>query len=544
MLTGDQAKQQAIEELGFPPPKASASPETVPGGGKWVIGHPYTFTSIINIVSRSYRWAFDEALRDSWTNSLAMRRDPVIMDALRSRQLPTTQLEWEIQGDNPDDADEQQAIKGLTEICKAIPRVQEIKKQLLEALFYGRYGVQFLPEWDWSTGKKRMIIRHHFPVNGDKIIYKYSGRIGILVHSWFTPDHPEQLEITDRGRAYFLNELEREQFIVHRFEPEDADFYEGEFAGQIYGVGLRSRLYWFWWLRSEVSAWLMDYLERVGAGGILIYWYEAGNTKSEISARDAAANADRDQALILPRPIGKEGQGPGVQQIEPSESGSNLLKTLITEYFDSVIRNYILGQTLTTRTGSTGMGSKVAEAHEDTFSRIIKDDALCLGDTLTEDLLSVLQKYNYPRCRSKLRWAFSPEKPNPKEFLDAAKSFFEMGGEIDEDQLRKVIGLSAPKPGAKVLKKPDQGGGQPGEAPPEGGEEQQGSDLAAMLGGSAPEEGGPQTESLGTPGGAAESPEAEEPLFAEAAEEPQQLSADRIRYRRLRRVERYEMVPG
>ena len=81
-------------EQGFPIAEPHAENGKVPGEGAFPLAHFQTFNSIVNYVSRTYRWRFDEALRDSLQNSLAMRRDPVVMHALRMRQIPTAQLSW------------------------------------------------------------------------------------------------------------------------------------------------------------------------------------------------------------------------------------------------------------------------------------------------------------------------------------------------------------------------------------------------------------------------------------------------------------------
>ncbi|HYE79878.1 MAG TPA: hypothetical protein VEI97_17985, partial [bacterium] len=252
-------------------PVASAQgPSLPPGEGKWAIPQHATFASIVNSIARTYRYTHDEALKASRSNALAVRRDPVVMDALRSRQIPTAQLPWHIEAENDQDTAQAEAQAEMTAIIEAIPRFQDLKMHLLEALWYGRYGVQLRWGWSFTSGKKRLMVKAHHPVNGDKLRFKFSGRVGILVHSTEQAD----TEPTDLGRCHFLTPDERKQFIVHRHEPEDVDFFEPDLAGGIHGVGIRSRIYWFWWLRSQVTTWLMDYLERVGAGGFTIYYYE------------------------------------------------------------------------------------------------------------------------------------------------------------------------------------------------------------------------------------------------------------------------------
>lgn len=47
--------EQHLEEQGYPPLAAPPSKDVVPGGGRFVVPHVYTFSQIVNIVSRSYR---------------------------------------------------------------------------------------------------------------------------------------------------------------------------------------------------------------------------------------------------------------------------------------------------------------------------------------------------------------------------------------------------------------------------------------------------------------------------------------------------------
>lgn len=442
--------EQALLESGLPLPEARRASTLPPGGGEAVLPHYQTFSSLVNSMSRVYRWTYDEALKHSQQNALAIRRDPVVMDALRSRQIPTAQLQWHIEAEG-DDQDEltTEGIRLVTEACKSIPRAQQYLMHCQEALWFGRYGVQEMFEWDYSMRKKQLRVRDHRPLNGDKLIFRWSGEVGILVHSAYKGSW----QVTDRGRAHFLTPEEREQVVVHRFEPEDADYSEGELAGGINGVGIRSRIYWLWYLRQQVTAFLMDYLERVGAGGFTIYYYEFGNPESLEQVKVAAEAQWRNNAILFPRYRDKSTGGPGVEVIQVSLAGAQLLQALITDYFDNIIRRYILGQSLTSEAQGTGLGSGVADLHADTFSRLIKYDAVNLQETLTTDLVAVFQKYNCPKVRKKLRWVFEVDKPNAAALVEAAQILYEMGGTIDEDELRGIIGLAKPAPGSSMLAK-------------------------------------------------------------------------------------------
>jgi hypothetical protein len=118
------------------------------------------------------------------------------------------------------------------------------------------------------------------------------------------------------------------------------------------------------------------------------------------------------------------------------------------------------------------MTSGEAQEIGDTHSRMVRYDALNLQDTLTEELVAVLQKYNFPGL-PQIRWVFDIDKPNAGETLQAAQAFYQMGGTLDEDELRAILGLSRPQPGHAILAQnmplnPSTMGSQPTGVPTQG----------------------------------------------------------------------------
>jgi len=436
----------APQEQGYPSPDAPMIASMPAGLGKQAIPQFVTFGQLANYASRTYRWAHDEALKHSYENAKAMRRDPIVMSALRARQMSVAQLSWHIECLNPEDMRQAAAAKLIEDIIKRTPKFQQLKMGLLEGVFYGRYAAQLAYGWDFSDGQRRMVVKSHKPINGDKLIPRWSGQWGILVHALYDGTW----DITERGRAHFFTDYEREQVIVHEHEPEDADFFDSQLAGGIHGVGIRSRIYWFWYLKSQTMSFLMDYLERLGAGGITIYYYEHGNDASLAEVKACAEAQFKNHTILMPRYRDNSTGGPGIDRIEPSNNGAQLLENLVTQYYDAQIRRYILGQDLTSEAGPGGTDG-VATLHGETYNRIIKYDAENLASTLTEDFVRVLQKYNVPHDIPPLRFVFDVDKVNAGEMLEAANQFYQMGGSIGEDSLRTVIGLPRPKPGEAVL---------------------------------------------------------------------------------------------
>lgn len=436
---------EAVRELGYPAPSPPVNPIIAPNASEWAVPHYLTFAGIVNQITNTYRYTFDEALLASQANARIMRRDPVLMDALRARQIPTCQLSWHLKAQDETDPQQMYAAANVTNIIKEIPRFQWMKLHMLESIWYGRYGTQMLCRWDYSRRFKRMVVKEHRPINGDKLVFKWSGDAGVLVH----PAYKGDIQVTDRGLCHFFTPEERQTIMIHHFEPEDADWYDYEMAGAVEGVGVRSRLYWFWYLKSKMLRYLLDYMQRIGLG-IDAFYYEAGNPDSLAEMRLAAQTTMGPMRLLLPR--WKDGGGPGYQHFEPGLAGAQMFEGFLSNYFDGIMRQYILGQTLTTATASTGLGSGVAQAHQMTQEMIIQYDATSLQETITAELVKTLYRWNHPGV-PQASFVFDVEKPNSGEYMEAARMLYEMGVSIDADDLRSVVGIPKPEAGHDIISK-------------------------------------------------------------------------------------------
>lgn len=436
------------KELGFAPPAPPPAGAMPPGDGAFSVPSFLSFSSLVTTAARSYLYTFDEALRDSPANARAMRRDAVLMGALVARQRPTAQLTWSIEPRDETDPAEAEAAKLVTELVEDIPRFQKMKMMLLEALWFGRSAVEIAYEWKEVRGRQVLTVRNFFPINGDKLRFKWDGTPGVLVYGGY----PGTWEATDWGMAHFLTDpREREQYVIHEFEPYDSDWTEPQMAGSVHGVGIRGRLYWFWWMKQQVFALLMNYLERF-SNGLTIFYYAAHDPAAKAEAAAAAAAQFNNTALLYPR---WSTENPDVNKVERLEVGTAspaLLQNLVTEYFDGIMVRFILGQTLSHTAEASGMGSGVADLQADTLSEIIKYDAVDLAETLQRDLIGVLYRYNAPGVRPG-KFKFSIDAPNSQEVLSYAQILYDMGLSLDGDQLFELAQLTKPKPGGDIVSK-------------------------------------------------------------------------------------------
>jgi len=378
-------------------------------------------------------------------NARAMRRDPVLIGALRGRQRPTTQLSYHITPDDETNPAEAEAAKLIEYVVKRIPRFQKLKMQLLEAIWFGKYATELTYEWRTHRGEQKLFVRDFIPINGDKIRYRWDGTPGVLVYAGY----PGTKESTDYGLCHFLTPDERLQYVIHEHEPDDSDWEEPEMAGAIHGVGVRGRLYWFWWLKQQVFAQLMNYIQRF-ANGLTIFYYNASDPAAKAEAETAAKQQYSNTSLLYPRWNSENPDTNKVERLEVGTASPTLIWNLIDGYFDPIMVRYIQGQVLSSHAEPTGLGSSVASLQSDTLDELIKYDAVDLQETLQTDLINVLYAYNAPGITPGT-FEFEIDSPNSGELMEYGQQLFEWGVPLSEEQAYKISQWAKPKPGEGVI---------------------------------------------------------------------------------------------
>jgi hypothetical protein len=443
------------------PPLLDAAGYPLLGSDGYLLPHPRTFSAIYNAISRTYRYTWDEAVKHLPKNALAMRRDVSIMKMLRERMYPVAQMEWSLETDDGEDETQKAVADKYTKIIKSTPRFQQMRFYLQEAVWYGRYGSQFVLGPTPIDGEMMNAVIKHQPINGDKIQFNWSGTPAIYVHAGFLANLPMNYVIpegqgiqgiyTDRAPALLLGDPAwRARFVIHKHEVDDADYFEGEMAGGLHGVGIRSRVYWAWWIRQEMLSWLVDFLERVGQG-LTVFTYDIGNPQSKTAAEKAAQQQGRNAVIAWPRWTDGSKSGSGVERIETSTASGDLIQGAMA-YFDDMMREYIVGQSMSSKTEATGIGGDAqAELKADTKYRIIKFDCDNADQTLTDDFLKPLIDANDPGLPFTLRFKSHVDKPNSKDRMDGIKIAWETGVEIKTDEIRDAAGLSKPSEDDEVV---------------------------------------------------------------------------------------------
>ncbi len=244
----------------------------------------------------------------------------------------------------------------------------------------------------------------------------------------------------------------RDQFIIHTHEVDDADYFEGEMAGAVHGVGLRNSIYWAWWLRDEMLSWAVDFMKKVGTLGLLVFWYELGNKAAKAEADANAKRASKDVALVMGKPTGRDNATTGVDHFPAHHQGVEALQRMIQNYFEHHMERLIVGQSLSAGSEGAGLGGNgVARLHENTKHQLLQFDADNLAETLTDDLVGPLLRLNYPDADFGIRFEFNVESPENAERMDAVSKAVAMGVTFKMDEVRELTGMSKPGEGEETV---------------------------------------------------------------------------------------------
>jgi hypothetical protein len=96
------------------------------------------------------------------------------------------------------------------------------------------------------------------------------------------------------------------------------------------------------------------------------------------------------------------------------------------------------------RAEGTGLGSGLSDLQKDSFLQVIRYDATNLQETLTNDLLTPLQQFNYPKYRAhKFFLRLATESAVPLDKLQALQAIWAMGGKIRTSDAMAMVGCGA-----------------------------------------------------------------------------------------------------
>lgn len=440
--------------------------------------HVLTFASMYRGAAFTYNHLWDEAMKHSRMNAMAMRRDAWLMALLRERADETLAKPWHLEVDNPRDKWQKTVRDGMTQIIKGIYRLKRLQRYLLQGgLWYGRYGANLKWAWremylplmqskagmatgaTWAKGKVLTIVKHK-PVNGDKIGHHVDDTPYVLVNSSWTEKIRGEAQIiyptSAQGPALLLRGTWREQILIHTSDPDDGDYFDAEMAEGVHGVGIRSRIYWLDFLRRDYFGAVTEMLNRIGLGLVVIY-YDASNNAAKQEALHMAKNFSRRSVIVMPRTNDGVSQAGAVEVVETPMAGAQVMLEL-QKHVEDQIERYMIFQGISAGGGTSNPleGTGRSEFAKDTKSKGCLADAYDHDETWTGSEeepgpVSIIKKWTYSYADFPVRYVTDHEEENVADRLEAIKTYVDMGGEVPDEPVREMVGVRAAEAGEKTL---------------------------------------------------------------------------------------------
>lgn len=457
-------------------------------GDQFPLPHITTFSQIIMSGNATYLHSrYDEALRYTRESALVMKRDCFLTSLLNERKHAVASIPWELE--IPDEKDEvQKTVRdALRMALENISDLRHIIWSLLDAIWYGRQAVEI--EWGWTRirGRKIMTVLDWIPINGDKLGWTFDAIPYVLVNAGVVHEQrgAKLVNTTAGGRGLLLAGTWRDHFLIHRHERRDGDYFDGESAAGVWGVGIRSDIFWLDWIRRNYLEWITTFLERVGLG-VTLWYYEGSNPAALAAVQDAAQKQSRRANLFIPVfSDGKNKQKGLVERLEVPVNGVDALR-MLKEDIEQKIERYVVGQEASSKSaGSKGLGNEAgAEFQHETKGAIASWDAgnfaeMFTGNARNPGLIYQMQLHSFPDTMPdkpngfRVKFKFSGEGQDPEKKLKAIGTVVSFNIPVRADDARKAAGLTKPDVGDEVIEMQpaQQPGLPPGQQPPPGAEE-------------------------------------------------------------------------
>ena len=376
-----------------------------------------------------------------------MRADADIEGVLRSLLVTLAGLEWDVIAADEENPRLVALAERISEIVTAIPRRSDLFRALHEAVWYGCTATNLVYERDPVLGVR---VKEWMPFASDTLAFDQYGNLAMRVGSAYI-NEPSVTDLGFDSLVHLFDENERRAVILHRVFTTAPNFIDPNTSESIYrGVGARDVCWYIWLLKQEILQNAAAYAERY-ALGIRVGYYPAGNDAAKSEMLTVLQNLVNDNSVVLPRISPTESMYD--IDIKDANAGRAQIFMDLVEWLSGKLKEAILGQNLTSESGSTGLGSGVAQLHADTLARVIRYHADSLAESMTTDFVRVVATMlgaTEEEARG-LRFVFAPEKADPKAQLEAVREFVNLGGRVSEREVREMLGLTEPQDGEAVL---------------------------------------------------------------------------------------------
>lgn len=379
-----------------------------------------------------------------------MRNDPDCMGPLTQLQVSIAGLEWQVKPFDSRDPMQEEIAERTAEIFSRTPRFADMIRHLLDAVWYGSSALNVVYE---RKPNGLIAPADWLPFHPDTLVVHEDGTPGIKVGVRYYADAGGTGGETQQGfdsRIHLLTPIERRAVVWHRYMVHGPDFDDPyETAYSYMGKGVRDTVWWYWNLKQAVLQNWATYAERY-AQGIRVGYYPMAQKDGKEQMESILRNLVGDVSAVVPRTT----PGQKDYEIEIKEPGAARAQVFadLCEWLAKNIKELIVGQSATSESVSTGIGSNVATEHGKTFTRQMRFVADGLSETISEQFVKEIVDMNFGPQEVYPKFEFSIESPEMAKKLESIRIFVnELGGTVSEAETRKMLGLAIPDADEPVL---------------------------------------------------------------------------------------------
>lgn len=416
----------------------------------------------------------DRAWRQNRELQRMMRQDSDIVHAIDVRELAGVMGTWRIKPEDEDDLEHKARCLAMQRAIERIPKFVQMRRNIAKAVWYGLSGGYLhyatLPQPIVATASSEQVDAEgnpaesasaavttapdrFVPVSSDSIRWTPDGRMVLLVNRRSDRFRDNEQVMTDGGSGVVIPDDQRSGWVVAVWNTDSPDLLDYSTAERVYaGHGLRSML-WDAWLEKQLLRQLAtSYAERLARGTML--GVHDGSAAGEEAIKRVIDLIGQTSAVTIPASLAETvgGVDKVLQVFEPQGTGNQILRDMVADAGEK-LKLAILGQTLTTGTAATGLGSGVAEAHQDTFANQVKYDVEVTDEALSRDLVAPMWAANFPNDPRVPQFvsAIREDEEDVNELMEAAERLVGMGVTLAMNDVRDKGGFREPQGDEPVI---------------------------------------------------------------------------------------------
>lgn len=419
-----------------------------PSYGQWSANLETLYDFFINNVPDP-----DTALEQNPDFDEILRQDPDVHYCMNIRELTVASMPWRIEA--PEESDDKPRAelgrKYCLEVFKGVPRLQEVIRQMQNAVLMGGQGHEWL--WRMQDNYPRPVQAE--PVHKTRFTYDRLGNMALLtrlepVWGAYVAVNPKAKFEGDRMATYFPPG----KFTYHQHTSGVGGTWSRP-AGEgykYYGRGEDVSLYIPVMFGQFALRFWMKYMEKFGMPWTVLYYPENNPTTSQINK--IADSARGDTVITIPRQANKPAKDWwDLELVQPTGTGYQIFQEFLNDWKRPRIEKILLGGSDLMEHGDSGGFSASVSQKDFGPMMVYRFDGRCIGETFSSQLIPAILRARWPDYPVELmpRFVLEPKEEVDRQMQVDILTTTAEAVAVREQDFYDAAGVKAPADGDKTV---------------------------------------------------------------------------------------------